>query len=83
MYIYMNTMAKTIMVSNEVYTTLKNLKGEDKSFSEIIINLVENKKTKKMKDLKKCFGILTGDKEYDKVMKEARKGWDRWNKRYA
>jgi predicted CopG family antitoxin len=80
----MYTMAKTIMVSNEAYGKLKNIKEkEDKSFSEVVIELMEEKNSKKMKNLKEVYGILKGDKEYDKIMKRARKGWERWNKRYA
>ncbi len=84
MYIHMYTMAKTIMVSNYVYEKLRRIKDrEDKSFSEVIVELVDEKKIKTGRGLKECFGILKGDKEYDRVMKEARKGWNRWNKRYA
>jgi len=81
----MHTMAKTIMISNDAYAKLKSIKErEDKSFSEVVVELVDNGKTKTLgKLLKDKFGILKGDKEYDAVMKEARKGWDRWNKRYA
>lgn len=77
-------MAKTIMVSNKVYGKLKDLKEkEDKSFSEVIIELVESKKMKTGKKLRACLGILKGDKEWNEARKLARKGWDRWNKRYA
>ena len=84
MYIHMYFMAKTIMISNDAYEKLKSLKEkEDKSFSEVVIELVEDKGTKKMKDLKKYFGILKGDTEYDRVLKEVRKGWKRWTEKYA
>ena len=84
MYIHIYTMAKTIMISNDAYEKLKSLKEkEDKSFSEVVIELVEDKGTKKMKDLKKYFGILKGDTEYDRVLKEVRKGWKRWTEKYA
>ena len=80
----MNTMAKTIMVSNEVYGKLKDIKEkEDKSFSEVIIQLVEIKKMKTGKRLRECLGILKGDKEWDKAMKLAKEGWNRWNKKYV
>ena len=80
----MYIMAKTIMISNDAYEKLKSLKEkEDKSFSEVVIELVEDKGTKKMKDLKKYFGILKGDTEYDRVLKEVRKGWKRWTEKYA
>jgi len=80
----MYTMAKTIMISNDAYEKLKSIKiREDKSFSEVVVELVEEKKMKTGKGLKACLGILKDDKEYGKVMKEARKGWEKWNKRYA
>ncbi len=76
-------MAKTIMISNEVYEKLKSLKGEE-SFSEVILQLTERKEKKTVGSLlKSCSGLLKGDKEYDKVMKDLRKGWEKWNKRYA
>ncbi len=77
-------MAKTIMISNDAYANLKIIKEkENKSFSDVIIELVEHKKSKKLKDLAKYFGILKDDKEYDKIMKETRKNWTKWTKRYA
>ena len=77
-------MAKTIMVSNDVYTSLKAIKErENKSYSEVILESLEKNKKKTVENLKECLGLFKDDKEYDKVMKEAKKGWDRWNKRYA
>ena len=77
-------MAKTLMVSNSVYEELKKLKGkEDKSFSEVIIELISEKKQKTGYDLKKYFGVLKGDKEYEVIQKELKAGWARWRKRYA
>ena len=83
MYIHMHTMAKTIMIANEVYDKLKEIKEHrNESFSEVILDIIEGKKEKTVGNLlKNCLGILEGDTEYDEVMKEARKGWDRWNKR--
>ena len=41
----MYTMAKTIMISNDAYEKLKSIKiREDKSFSEVVVELVEEKK---------------------------------------
>ncbi len=31
---------------------------------------------------KNCYGILEGDKEYDKIMKDVRKEWTRWTKNF-
>ena len=84
MYIHMNTMAKTIMVSNDVYNKLKTIKErENKSYSDVILGSLEKSKMKTGEGLRECLGLLEGDKEYDKIKKELRKGWDRWNKRYA
>lgn len=38
---------------------------------------------KKIKDLEKFFGIFKEDKEYNKIMKEIDKGWNKWAKEYA
>lgn len=76
-------MAKTLMVSNTVYEELKKLKGEDKSFSEVIVELISKKGHKTGYDLKKHFGVLKGDKEYDIIQKELKAGWAKWRKRYA
>ena len=85
MYIHMNTMAKTIMVSNNVYESLKKMKEkENKSYSEVILEFLEKKEKKTGEGLRECLGILKGDEKYDKEWKEnLRKGWDKWNKRYA
>jgi predicted CopG family antitoxin len=76
-------MAKTLMVSNEAYEELKKLKDDKKSFSEVIIGLIGEKRQKTGFDLKKHFGVLKGDKEYDATQKDLKAGWARWRKRYA
>ena len=77
-------MAKTLMISNTVYGELKKLKGkEDKSFSEVITELIINRRQKTGYDLKKHFGVLKNDKEFGKIQKELKVGWRRWQKRYA
>ncbi len=77
-------MAKTIMVSNKVYDSLKKIKErENKSYSEVILESLEKKEKKTGEGLRECLGLLEGDKEYDEVMKELKKGWARWNKRYS
>lgn len=84
MYINTQIMARTIMISNGAYEKLKALKGE-KSFSEVIMDLVEKKEEKKTVGnlFKNCAGILKGDKEDDRIMRDARRGWKNWSKRYA
>jgi len=84
MYIHIQIMAKTIMVSNEAYNRLKVIKEkEDKSFSDVIINLIEAKKTKTLNDVKSLFGIFKDDKEYDNIIKEVKEYWKKWTKKYA
>ena len=77
-------MAKTMMVSNAVYEELKKLKTkEDKSFSEVIVDLLDTKKTNTVSNIWKHFGALKGDTEYKELEKDIREGWGRWRKRYA
>lgn len=76
-------MAKTIMISNEVYDELKAIK-ENKSFTEVIVDLIERKDSKTVGNLiKNHFGALKGDKEYGRAMKRAKNGWAKWTKEYA
>ena len=70
------------MISNEIYEELKRAK-EDRSFSETIKELIETKKMKTGKDLIKHVGVLKGDKEYDKIMKELKPLYKKWTQRYA
>lgn len=46
------------------------------------LNNIKNKKPKKGRDLWKHFGVLKGDKEYDKIKKELKAAWLKWRKRY-
>jgi len=65
---------KTIMIRDDVYGRLVEIKG-DKSFSEIIEELIEESLTVRRRKLEKYFGILS-DREAEVVMdeiKEARK----------
>jgi len=76
-------MAKTIMISNEVYDELKDSK-KNRSFSEAIKDLIETARLKTGADLVKHAGVLKkDDNEYDKIMKELRPLYGKWTKRYA
>ena len=75
-------MAKTIMVSNEAYRDLKLRKAE-RSFSEAIMELLNNKKNKTGIELKSCLGLLKEDKESKSLKKSLKKGWNVWNKKYV
>ena len=75
-------MAKTMMISNEVYEELKKMK-EDKSFSTVLKDLIEAKKNFSTgNSLKIFFGVLSDNKS-DVAANELGKGWKKWTKRYA
>ena len=86
-YIYVYSyvvMAKTIMVSELVYKELKEIKeAENKSYSEVILESLHKPELKTGEGLKECVGILKGDKEYPKIMKDLKKRWVQWSKEYA
>ena len=65
---------KTIMIRDDVYKKLVEIKG-DKSFSEIIEELIEESLTVRRRKLEKYFGILNEEEaeETMKEIKEARK----------
>jgi predicted CopG family antitoxin len=59
-------MAKLIAVSEEAYSRLSKLKGKDRSFTKIIIELTEEKKT----DISDLFGALNMSPDKVKAIKE-------------
>ena len=61
-------MVKVISLSNEAYEKLKSRKTENKSFSDVVVELVENKKKGSIMDL---FGALKDDKESIKAFEES------------
>lgn len=66
-------MVKVISLSEEAYGKLKSIKG-DKSFSEVIVEVVDKNKKGTGKDLMKFFGIWKDDSDYWKEFnKEIRK----------
>ncbi|MEK6861507.1 MAG: antitoxin VapB family protein [Nanoarchaeota archaeon] len=75
-------MAKTIMVANEVYKKLKKAKGNN-SFSRLLNELIYSKKEKTLGGLKEFVGVLKDDEEYDKIMKDLKKRWAEWTRKYA
>ncbi len=77
-------MARTIMVSNDVYEELKRRKGTTKSFSETIKESLEEKpaKLKTMGELLKYAGTLpSDDTEYEEILEHSRKMWNEWQKK--
>jgi len=65
---------KTIMIRDDVYRKLNEIKG-NKSFSDIIEELIEESLSLRKKKLEKYFGILSeGEaKELEREIKETRK----------
>ena len=61
-------MVKVISLSNDAYEKLKSIKNE-KSFSEVVVELIECKKKNK-KNIMKFAGIFKNDKEWEKIMKD-------------
>jgi len=82
MYIHMYTMAKTIMVSNDVYKELSMVKN-NRSFSELFHDLLHASKLKKGSGLRECLGLLKEDKEWKEIKKGLDKGWKKWTEEYA
>ena len=74
-------MAKTIMIANNVYEELKEVKKE-RSFSEAIKDLIDTHKRKTGKDLLKHVWAIK-DNEYGKIMKELKPLYKKWTERYA
>jgi len=64
-------MVKVISLSNDAYEKLKSIKNE-KSFSEVVVELIECKKKNK-KNIMKFAGIFKDDKEWEKIMKDTEK----------
>jgi len=64
-------MVKVISLSNEAYEKLKSMKNE-KSFSEVVVELIECKKKDK-KNIMKFAGIFKDDKEWESIMKDTEK----------
>jgi predicted CopG family antitoxin len=82
LYLYIQNMAKTKTVSNNVHEELK-LKKADRSSSELLKSLIESSKPKKVSGLRSCFGILKKDKEWKEADKHLKIGWKGWNEKYV
>ncbi len=73
-------MVKVISLSNEAYNKLKAIKNE-KSFSEVVVELVESRKTDK-KDIMKFAGIFAKNKdEWEERKKEIYKDREKFKLR--
>ena len=56
MHVYLHSMTKVISLSDEAYNDLKALKGHDKSFSDIVRELTQKVKRKKLMNLAGAWG---------------------------
>ena len=63
-------MVKVISLSEEAYEKLKKRKTAGKSFSDVVVELVDKKPKKSIMDL---FGVLKDDKESIKAFEESYK----------
>ena len=77
MYILSTSMARLISVTNEVYASLTQLKG-DESFSKTILTLISGTSNKER--LLSFFGKGGIDA---KKIEELKPLWHRWSKKYA
>jgi len=68
---------KTILIRDDVYKKLNEIKG-NKSFSDIIEELIEESLSLRKKKLEKYFGILSKEEaeELEREIKEMRKKTD-------
>ena len=79
----MYIMAKTIMIGNDVYGRLSQMK-QGKSYTEVIRSLLNRKEDKTGKGLKECAGLLNKhDHASEQALKESRKAFGQWNRKYA
>lgn len=73
-------MSKLINISNDIYNKLKMMKGKNQSFTIVIENLLEKNEESNKNKIMEFYGKDSFDKER---LKELKKGWSRWTKRYA
>ena len=67
MHAYMHCMTKVISLSDEAYGSLKKMKGEDDSFSDVVMELT---KERRKKNLMKFAGVWKDKPEMDKIFEE-------------
>ena len=72
-------MAKIVSLSEKAYMELSKIK-KDKSFSEVVLELVEKGKKSNKDEVLRFFGKDLID---EKAIKGLRKGWKKWSERYA
>jgi predicted CopG family antitoxin len=62
-------MTKVISLSDKAYAELKKRKGREESFSDVVLRMIENKRTG---SLLKFAGVWSGE-EFDAIEKDLRK----------
>ena len=67
MHAYMHCMTKVISVADDAYGRLKKMKGEDDSFSDVVMELT---KERRKKNLMKFAGVWKDKPEMDKIFEE-------------
>jgi len=71
-------MSKIISIADDVYEKLTLLKGNS-SFSNVIRSMMEEENSKQ-----KVLSLFDSNLSFDKnSLKELKKGWDKWKKRYV
>jgi len=70
---HINMVTKTITVTEEAYQTIKSMKKENESFSQLFIRMKKNDN-----DISKFFGILKGD--VNKLKAELKKEREEFSK---
>ena len=72
-------LGKTITIADDVYYELVKMKG-NKSFSEILRELIGKKKKGNLDVLMIAFGTMSEEeaKEFEREMKEAEEGLNSW-----
>ncbi|MEK6881413.1 MAG: antitoxin VapB family protein [Nanoarchaeota archaeon] len=69
-------MVKVISLSNEAYGKLKRIKG-DRSFSEVVVNLINDDKIIKRKRILELAGTWKDDSYWEEFKKEVRRNRNR------
>lgn len=60
-------MVKVVSLSNEAYGTLKRLKREEESFSDVVLRLSKRQDT----NIKELFGIAKEDRKFIAALRKA------------
>lgn len=79
MHLWVMPLGKTITIADDVYYELVRMKG-NKSFSELLRELIGKKKKGNLDVLMVAFGTMTEEeaKEFEKEMKEVEEWLNSW-----